>query len=112
MTKRANSSPPGDKPVATAPPPPPSWRNWLWAIAFALFFLLFFVLPGTQLSSPVTLTYSQFTKDVAAKQVETVTISSDGSASGTFRNGHGFTTVVPVELAGPSLLTELQKDGV
>ncbi len=112
MTQRANSSPPGDKPVATAPPPPPSWRNWLWAIAFALFFLLFFVLPGTQLSSPVTLTYSQFTKDVAAKQVETVTISSDGSASGTFRNGHGFTTVVPVELAGPSLLTELQKDGV
>jgi len=112
VTQRANSSPPGDKPVATAPPPPPSWRNWLWAIAFALFFLLFFLLPGTQLSSPVTLTYSQFTKDTAAKQVQTVTISSDGSASGTFRNGHDFTTVVPVELAGASLLTELQKDGV
>jgi cell division protease FtsH len=112
VTRRAHSSPPGGKPVATAPPPPPSWRNWLWAVAFALFVFLFFVLPGTQLGSSVTLTYSQFTKDVAARQVSTVTISSDGSASGTFKNGHEFTTVVPLALAGPGLLTELQNDGV
>ncbi|HTX62285.1 MAG TPA: ATP-dependent metallopeptidase FtsH/Yme1/Tma family protein, partial [Acidimicrobiales bacterium] len=82
MTKQANPPPRGDKPTPTAPPPPPPWRHWLWLIALVLFVGLFFVLPSTRVTPSVTLTYSQFVKDVAAKHVKTITITSSGSASG------------------------------
>ena len=111
MTKRASPSPQGDKPVPTAPPPPPAWRHWLWLVALALFVGLFFVVPATRMKPTVTLTYSQFLKDVSAKQVKTVTIASNGSAKGVLKNGDNYTTVIP-SLAGSSLLTELENNGV
>jgi cell division protease FtsH len=112
MTQRATPAPPGDKPVPTAPPPPPAWRHWLWLIALAVFLLLFFILPATRVGQPVTLTYSQFLKDVSAKEVKTFTISPNGSASGTLTNKGQYTTVVPVVLDTSSLLKELENQHV
>ncbi|HXW79680.1 MAG TPA: ATP-dependent zinc metalloprotease FtsH [Acidimicrobiales bacterium] len=112
MTKPASPPPQGDKPTPVAPPPPPWWRHYLWAIAIVLFILLFFVLPATRITQPVTLTYSQFVEDVSAGKVSTFTINSNGSASGTLKDGKQYETVVPVNLTNPALLPQLQKEGV
>ncbi|HVX23348.1 MAG TPA: ATP-dependent zinc metalloprotease FtsH [Acidimicrobiales bacterium] len=113
MTNQAQSPPPGDRPVPTAPPPPPAWRHWLWLLPIAAFMVLWFVLPGLPKSTPThNLTYSQFISDVDTKQIKSVTISSNGTASGGLRNGHDFTTQIPVELAGSALLNRLEKANV
>ena len=108
MTKKASPPPPGDRPAQTAPPPPPAWRHWLWPIAIAITVLLWLSLPATRGTAPVSLTYSQFLSDVGAKQVKSITISSDGSATGTLKDGKSYTTVIPVNLAGSSLLDRLE----
>ena len=112
MTKQATPPPTGDKPTPTAPPPPPPWRHWLWLIALVVFIALFFVLPTTRKTPSVTLTYSQFVKDVSAKQVRTVTITSNGTASGVLKSGKDYTTVIPMTLAGPPFLDKLESEGV
>ncbi len=112
MTKNATPPPTSDKPVPTAPPPPPAWRHWLWLIAFVLFIVLFFVLPATHISQPINLTYSQFLSDVSAKQVKTVTIDSNGTATGALTDGKQYTTVIPVQLDNPTLLPTLRQEGV
>ena len=112
MSKQATPPPTGDKPTPTAPPPPPPWRHWLWLVALILFVALFFVLPATRAAPSVTLTYSQFVKDVSAKQVRTVTITTSGTASGVLKSGKHYTTVIPMALAGPPLLDKLETEGV
>ncbi|HEV2368900.1 MAG TPA: ATP-dependent zinc metalloprotease FtsH [Acidimicrobiales bacterium] len=62
-------------------------------------------------SSTTSVTYSQFLKDADAHNVKTVTIGSNGSATGTLASGGQFSTVVPSE-AGSALLTRLESDGV
>jgi cell division protease FtsH len=76
-----------------------------------MFIILFFVLPATSGQSKVSLTYSQFLKDVSGHQVKTVTIGTDGSANGTLSNGKSYTTAIPPQ-AGQTFLNQLQKDGV
>ncbi|HEV2377019.1 MAG TPA: ATP-dependent zinc metalloprotease FtsH [Streptosporangiaceae bacterium] len=110
MTKQAMPPPPGDKPAPSAPPSPPAWRHWLWAIALIATFALWFVLPTVHTSS-VSLTYSQFLSDVSANKIKTVTLASGGNASGTLSNGKTYTTVIPPQ-AGQGLLTELQQGNV
>jgi cell division protease FtsH len=112
MTKNASSPPTGTKPVPTAPEPPPAWRHWLWLIALVIFIGLFFVLPATRVSPSVTLTYSKFVKDVSAKQIKTITIDSNGTASGKLKSGETFTTTIPVELVGSGLVKQLEADNV
>src|SRR5579875_347710 len=115
MSKQASSPPPqSGKPVPSAPPPPPSWRHWLWLLALGAFVLLFFVLPATGVSAPVSLTYSQFLHDVEANKVATVTINPDGSASGLLKDGNGYTTAYPIYLVGSSsnLLSQLEAHNV
>ena len=73
MSKQAKPPPPGDKPVPTAPPKPPTWRNWIWPIMLIVIFALWFLLPTR--SPSTSLTYSKFLSDVAAGQVKTVQIS-------------------------------------
>ncbi len=111
MTKRASPPPASDKPGATAPPPPPAWRHYLWVLAIALFLVLYFVLPTTRATSPVSLTYSQFLTDVTAHHVKTVTIYTTGAASGTLTNGSSYTTAIPPQ-AGQAFLDTLQSNGV
>ena len=111
MTKQASGPPTRDKGAPVAPPPPPWWRHYLWAIALAAFIGLFFVLPATAPRTQVTLNYSQFLSDVSAHRVKTVTIATNGSATGTLTSGGAYATVVPPQ-AGQALLDELQHDGV
>lgn len=115
MTKKAQSPPPGDRPTPTAPPPPPWWRNLVWPISIALMVTVWVVLLTNQASigpAKTNLSYSQFLADADAHQVKDITLADNGSASGTLTNGHGYTTTVPVQLAGPSLLDRLQADQV
>jgi cell division protease FtsH len=116
MSKQPMPPPPGDRPIPTAPPPPPAWRHWLWPIALGLVLLVWIFLPAVHSTPQVTLTYSQFLSDVSAHKVKTVTIASsstsNATATGTLTNGHDYTTVIPVQLAGPSLQSKLQAGGV
>ena len=111
MTKQASTPPTRDKGAPTAPPPPPRWRHYLWLIALALFVLLLFVVPATRSTSSVTLDYSQFLNDVSAHKVKSVSISTNGSASGTLTDGSHYKTVIPPQ-AGEQFLSQLQTAGV
>jgi cell division protease FtsH len=116
MTKKPVPPPPGDRPVRTAPPPPPSWRFWLWPAAIVLMIVLYAVLPAVHGTSPVSLNFSQFSSQVAAHKVKTVTFQSGTSgantqAFGTLTNGKSYQTVIP---GGPSTAfsQQLSHDGV
>jgi cell division protease FtsH len=114
MSKQPNPAPPGDRPVPAAPPPPPPWRHWLWPIAVVIAVVLFVVLPGTHLSSSVTLNYSQFVADASAHKIKTVTFaSSTGNtpASGTLTTGKSYTTIIPGQPT-PALNQQLMADDV
>src|SRR5579862_8012598 len=110
MSKQPMPPPPGDRPTPTAPPPPPAWRHWLWVIAIGLSLVLWLVLPSIHPRSVPTdnLTYSQFLAAVDAHQVKNVKIQTNGKASGALTNGHNYNTVIPVQLAGSSLLDRLE----
>jgi cell division protease FtsH len=110
MTKQVQPPPPGDRPTPSAPPPPPAWRHWLWPIAIGLSLLLWALLPAVHTKTTPTdnLNYSQFLADVDAHQVKTVSIQTNGKASGALANGHNFNTVIPVQLAGSALLDRLE----
>ncbi len=111
MTKQASSPPTPGKGAPVAPPPPPWWRHYLWAIAFLIFIGLYFVLPATEIKGPVTLNYTQFLTDVSGHKVKTVTLETNGSASGTLSNGNTYTTAVPAQ-AGEALLADLAANKV
>jgi cell division protease FtsH len=100
MSKQTIAPPPGDKPVRTAPPPPPGWRHWLWPGALIITALLYIVLPAIHRSAPVSLTYSQFAADASAHKIKTVLYGNSTSGSNTETNGEltsgkPYTTVIP-----------------
>jgi cell division protease FtsH len=109
MSKTPLAPPPGDKPVRTAPPPPPAWRHWLWLLALVIA-LLYIVPSFVHTSSPQNLTYSQLQSDVTAHKVKSVDIPSPASAganvtvTGTLTSGKDFTAVIP---AGSTLVNSL-----
>jgi cell division protease FtsH len=116
MTKRPIAPPPGDKPMPTAPPPPPRWRHWLWPAALVVTFFLYFILPGLHAGKQVTLSYSQFITNASQHKVRDVTFGSSSAganttATGTLTNGQQYTTEIP---GSPStaLSAGLTKDGV
>jgi cell division protease FtsH len=115
MTRQASSPPPdpsGSTPNSQQNQTPSPWRHVLLLISLGLFLWLLFTLPLTNTPAPVNLTYTQFIHDVSAHQVSTLKISSDGAATGTLHNGRTYTTVIPVELNDPNLVSELQAGGV
>ncbi len=114
MSKQPSSPPPGDKPIPTAPPPPPAWRHWLWPIALIAMLALYFFLPGISTTSTVSLTYSQFLTDVTANKIKTAEFGSASSGSnttvtGTLRSGKEYTTVAPPDTT--ALQAQLTKQG-
>jgi cell division protease FtsH len=111
VSKQATPPPPGDKPAPSAPPSPPRWRHWLWPIALIAFLALWLVVPTVHSNQVTTLSYSQFLSKVSAQQVKTVTLGSNGEASGTLKNGTTYNTVIPTQ-AGQPLLDDLQKANV
>jgi cell division protease FtsH len=90
--------------------PPPRWRHILWIVAIGVSVAMWFVLPNLHGSGTPTdnLTYSQFLTAVDAHQVKTVTIDAGGSAKGALTNGRNYTTRIPADLAGSSLLDRLE----
>jgi cell division protease FtsH len=116
MSKTQLAPPPGDKPVRTAPPTPPSWRHWLWlaALAIALLYILpTFVHPMAQSQ----LTYSQFISDVNSHSIKSVDIPSASSsganvtATGVLKNRKAFSVVLPPIQAGSPLADSLRAGG-
>src|SRR5260370_9867085 len=115
MSKQPTAPPPGDRPVPTAPPPPPGWRHWLWPAALLAMVVLFLILPAFHTSRPVSLTYSQFISDANARKIKDVTFGSsangsDTTVTGTLSDGQTFTTVVPRQ-ATPAVSPHLTADG-
>jgi cell division protease FtsH len=100
--RRANSPP---------PPNPPSWRHMLWLLALVSFVVLSFVLPAVNTGKHVTLPYSQFVTDLNQQQVKTITLHTDGSATGDLTDGSTYTTAIPRQ-AGENFLGRLQDSGV
>jgi cell division protease FtsH len=116
MSKQLNSPPPGDKPAGTAPPPPPRWRLGLWPVAIGLVVVLYIFLPGINVSTPVTLSYSQFATDASAHLVKTVDFGSGANGAnttvtGALTNGKSYTTVIPGQPT-TALSQQLSADGV
>ena len=111
MSKQAASPPTNDKAAPVAPPRPSGWRHFLWPLAFVIMAVLFLVLPIAKNAKQVTLNYSQFLGDVSAHKVKTVTIETNGSATGTLTDGSDYTTAIPPQ-AGQSFLDELQTNHV
>jgi cell division protease FtsH len=115
MSKTPASPPPGDKPVGSAPPHPPAWSRWLWLLWFVI--ILLWVVPSFVHTTPETvLTYSQFTSDVSAHKIKTVSIpspSTEGAnvtVTGTFTDGKDFTAVTPP--ITPTQAASLKSSGV
>ena len=116
MSKQPSSPPPGDKPVRTAPPPPPSWRHWLWPLALLAVVVLYLVLPGINVKTPVSLSYSQFSSDASAHKIKTVDFGNGASgsnttATGALTSGQSYTTVIPGQPT-TALSSQLTADGV
>src|SRR5450755_4245520 len=108
MSKQVTPPPPGDKPSPSAPPPPPAWRHWLWPIGILIALALFYILPASRGTSPVTLNYTQLISKLDAHQVKTISLGQSGQTStGTLTDGKDFTTIIPAQ-AGSSLLNQLQ----
>jgi cell division protease FtsH len=111
MTRPAATPPTNDQGVPVAPGPPPRWRHALWLVAALLLVVLFIVLPAVERQSQTTLSYSKFMGEVTSHKVKSVTIETNGNASGTLTDGTSYVTVIPPQ-AGESFLTELQQADV
>ena len=117
MSKTPLAPPPGDKPVRTAPPPPPAWRHWLW-VGWLVVILLYVVTSFVHTTRPEQLSYSQFIGNVSAHKIKTVDIPSPSSAganitlTGTLSNGKQFQAVTPPVTPGSTVANDLQANHV
>src|SRR5882757_7497764 len=116
MSKQPNPPPPGDKPVRMAPPAPPGWLRWLWPIGLLVSVGLYVFLPGINVRTPVSLSYSQFIADASAHKIKTVTFGNGASgsnttATGDLTSGKSYTTVIPGQPTS-ALSAQLTADGV
>jgi cell division protease FtsH len=110
LSNTAKSGPPPDRAPNQAPPPPPWWRNWL-LVAGLLLTVALFLLPGRmQQARVVELDYQPELKDkIAAGQVQSVEIGSDGHISGKLKDGTEFESSYPTNLQDPEF-TKLLDD--
>ncbi len=116
MSKQPTAPPPGDRPVPTAPPPPPAWRHWLWPAALLVTVVLYLFLPAIHVTEPVSLKYSQFISDANGHKIKDVTFGnasggSNTTVTGTLTDGKQFTTVIPGQPT-TAFSAQLARDGV
>jgi cell division protease FtsH len=110
-TAPAKTPPPGDRPVPTAPPPPPAWRRLLPLLGLAI---TLFLLYGNPMDRQTTeqLTYTDFIAQVDANAVQDAQIEPNGRVTGTLKDGRRYETAIPVALTGEELAQRLQDRGV
>ncbi|HZA82259.1 MAG TPA: ATP-dependent zinc metalloprotease FtsH, partial [Actinomycetes bacterium] len=99
-SNKAKSGPPPDRPPSPAPPPPPPrWRSWLLPIGLLLSLVLL-LLPNQMEQGRVTdLSYAPELKDkLAAGQVASIEIGSDGHIEGRLKDGTRFESSYPTNL--------------
>jgi cell division protease FtsH len=116
VTVNARSGLPKDRPAAPAPPPPPAWRRWLVPVGVLITLALLF-LPGMG-SGPARVDYGDLAQQVAAKQVDTLRLTADGTITGTyassFEGGEDFVSHYPTGLQGvdDTFLAQVRDPGV
>ena len=95
----AKSGPPPDRPPSPAPPPPPRWRSWLLPIGLLISLLLLLVPNQMEQGRVTDLTYAPELKDkIAADQVQSIEIGSDGHIEGKLKDGTRFVSSYPTSL--------------
>jgi cell division protease FtsH len=95
----AKSGPPPDRPPSPAPPPPPRWRSWLLPIGLLISLVLLLVPNQMEQGRVADLTYQPELKDkIAAGQVKSVEIGSDGHIEGELTDGTKFESSYPTNL--------------
>src|SRR3954447_2325101 len=99
----------GQKQRGPAPPPRPSW--WNWVVVIGLLFSLFLFFPVSS-SSGTELTYSQFLAKVRTNEVKTAVIDENGGISGTLAGGQSYTSQIPTALQDQNLATLLEEPHV
>ena len=98
-SNKAKSGPPPDRPPSPAPPPPPRWRSWLLPIGLLLSLVLLLVPNQMQEGRVTELTYAPELKEkIAAGQVKSVEIGSDGHIEGELKDGTRFKSSYPTNL--------------
>jgi len=109
-SNKAKSGPPPDRPPSQAPPPPPRWRSWLPFLGLLITAILL-LLPNRMGQGQVTdLDYAPALKDkIAAGQVQSVEIGSDGHIEGKLKDGTRFQSSYPTNLQDPEF-TKLLDD--
>jgi cell division protease FtsH len=112
-SNKAKSGPPPDRPPNQAPPPPPRWRSWLPIVGLLLSIALLLI-PGRMGQGRVTdLDYSPELKDkIAAGQVQSVEIGSDGHIEGRLKDGTRFESSYPTNLQDPEFTKLLDDNNV
>jgi len=112
-SNKAKSGPPPDRPPSQAPPPPPRWRSWLPIVGLLLTMALLLI-PGRMGESRITdLDYAPALKDkIAAGQVQSVEIGSDGHIEGKLKDGTSFRSSYPTNLQDPEFTKLLDEKNV
>jgi cell division protease FtsH len=112
-SNKAKSGPPPDRPPNQAPPPPPRWRSWLPFLGLLITAILLLV-PNRMGQGQVTdLDYAPALKDkIAAGQVQSVEIGSDGHIEGKLKDGTRFESSYPTNLQDPEFTKLLDDNNV
>jgi cell division protease FtsH len=110
LSNKAQSGPPPDRPPRQAPPPPPRWRSWLPMIGLLLTLALLFIPGRMGQGEVVNLNYSPDLKQkIAAGQVQSIELGSDGHIDGKLKDGTRFESSYPTNLQDPEF-TKLLDD--
>jgi cell division protease FtsH len=110
LSNTAKSGPPPDRPSGKAPPPPPRWRSWLPFLGLLITLALLLIPGRMQQGQVANLDYAPALKDkIAADQVQSVEIGSDGHIQGKLKDGTRFTSSYPTNLQDPEF-TKLLDD--
>ena len=115
LSNQAKGPPPDNRrPTPPPPPPPPRWRSWLPWIGVLITLAVLLLWPGRMTGNQVqTLNYQPELKDkIAAGQVRSVDIGSDGHIDGVLTNGQHFKSSYPVNLRDDQFTTLLNQHNV